>query len=179
MQLRDYQQTLVDGVRAHWAAGKRNVLAVAPTGAGKCLGRGTPVMLLDGTSVPVEQVRVGDALRGPDGAPRLVVSLARGRETMFRVAQQRGDPYVVNASHIMSFRREGEVVNMRPPEVLRLGRNERMLMRGWRVESGVVGTHDVMIAELSENDYFGFEIAGPDRLFLLGDGTVTATRCET
>lgn len=173
MQLRDYQQTLVDEVRAQWAAGKRNVLAVAPTGAGKCLGRGTPVMLFDGSVVPVENIRVGDALRGPDGLPRLVVSLARGRETMFRVAQSRGDPYVVNASHILSFRREGEVVNMRAADVVRLGRQERNALRGWRVESGQPAAHDVMLAELAENDYFGFEIAGPDRLFLLGDGTVT------
>lgn len=34
-KLRDYQQTLRDGVYAAWNAGQRNVLAVAPTGAGK------------------------------------------------------------------------------------------------------------------------------------------------
>lgn len=34
-KLRDYQQTLKDGVYAAWNAGQRNVLAVAPTGAGK------------------------------------------------------------------------------------------------------------------------------------------------
>lgn len=35
MQLRDYQQELHDGIYAQWAAGKRNVLAVLPTGGGK------------------------------------------------------------------------------------------------------------------------------------------------
>lgn len=34
-KLRDYQQALKDGVYAAWNAGQRNVLAVAPTGAGK------------------------------------------------------------------------------------------------------------------------------------------------
>jgi len=35
MQLRDYQQKLHDDIYAQWAAGKRNVLAVLPTGGGK------------------------------------------------------------------------------------------------------------------------------------------------
>lgn len=35
MTLRDYQQTLVGDVRAQWTSGKRNVLAVMPTSAGK------------------------------------------------------------------------------------------------------------------------------------------------
>lgn len=35
IQLRPYQQTLIDGIRAQYRAGTRSVLAVAPTGAGK------------------------------------------------------------------------------------------------------------------------------------------------
>jgi DNA repair protein RadD len=35
LQLRPYQTRLIDGIRAEWKAGKRRILAVAPTGSGK------------------------------------------------------------------------------------------------------------------------------------------------
>ena len=66
-ELRPYQLELVASARHAFAAGKRRVLLQAPTGPGKCLGRGTPVPLFDGVVVPVE---VGDLLTGPDGEPR-------------------------------------------------------------------------------------------------------------
>ena len=71
-------------------------------GAGKCMGKGTKVLLASGRTKAVEDVLVGDLLMGPDGAPREVLSLARGRETMYRVVQNKGEDYVVNASHNLS-----------------------------------------------------------------------------
>jgi len=75
--------------------------------SGKCLARGTPVMLHDGTIRPVEEIRVGDLLMGDDSAPRRVLSLARGRERMVRVVPTAGyhEPYTVNRSHILSVQR--------------------------------------------------------------------------
>ena len=72
--------------------------------SGKCLARGTPVMMADGSTRPVEDIRVGDQLMGDDSLPRNVLSLARGREKMVRVEPIAGyaDPYTVNASHILS-----------------------------------------------------------------------------
>lgn len=143
--LRDYQATLLRGVVAEWAAGARNVLAVLPTGGGKCLGRGTPVMLYDGRVVPVEDVRVGDRLMGPDSRPRRVLSLARGRERMYRVVPTKGDPYVVNESHILSLRRTGirstpkylsqvggEVVNISVVDYVGRSATFKHEHKGWR-----------------------------------------------
>src|SRR4051812_44453905 len=48
--------------------------------AGKCLAKGTPVLLYDGTIKAVEEIRVGDQLMGDDSTPRNVLSLARGQE---------------------------------------------------------------------------------------------------
>ena len=82
-------------------------------GGGKCLGIDTPVLMHDGTVKKVQYVLVGDVLMGDDSTPRHVLSLARGRETMVRVVPTQGDPYVVNASHILSLRYEqGDVVDM-------------------------------------------------------------------
>lgn len=177
--LRDYQDDFVAKVREA-LKGARAVLLVAATGAGKCLARGTPVMMFDGTIKAVENVAVGDLLMGPDSKPRSVVSLARGREMMYRITPTKGDPYTVNESHILSLRnKHGEVINASILELSELlpyvGHRGFM---GWRVPGVLRGdlTPDLVpitISKLEEDDYFGFEIAGPDRLFLLGDFTVT------
>lgn len=146
VSLRPYQQTSVTDIRAEFRAGHHAVLFVLPTGGGKCLGRGTPVMKFDGTIVPVEDVRVGDQLMGPDSKPRTVVSLARGREMLYRVTPTKGDPYVVNESHILSLkrtatrsnpqypceRRSGEIVNISVSEYLQKSKNWKHIHKGWR-----------------------------------------------
>lgn len=82
-------------------------LGVSPTGSGKCLGKGTGILMADGSIKKVEDVRVGDLLLGPDSKPRRVVSLARGREMMYQVSQQGADSYVCNESHILSLKVRG------------------------------------------------------------------------
>ena len=46
--LRNYQDNAVKMVDQHWNEGVRRVMLCAPTGAGKCLAQGTPVLLHDG-----------------------------------------------------------------------------------------------------------------------------------
>jgi DNA repair protein RadD len=104
MALRDYQLKLKANIYAAWDEGAKHVMSVAPTGSGKCLGRGTPILMFDGTVKLVEDVRVGDFLMGPDSSPRGVVSLARGREAMYRVVPVKGEAHLVNESHILALR---------------------------------------------------------------------------
>src|SRR5690606_5828158 len=85
---------------------KPRLMVQLPCGGGKCLGKDTPVMMYDGRVKPVQDIRVGDLLIGPDSQPRTVLSLARGREMMYRITPTKGDPYVVNASHILSLRKQ-------------------------------------------------------------------------
>ena len=99
----------LDDMTGGWQPSDLIIIAARPS-MGKCLGRGTPVMMYDGTVKPVEDVRVGDLLMGDDSTPRTVRSLARGREPMYWVRQKRGMDYRVNESHILSLkksRREG------------------------------------------------------------------------
>ena len=67
---------------------------------GKCLGKGTKVMMYDGTFKKVEDVVKGDKLMGDDSTPRNVLSIARGQEEMYWVRQNKGIDYRVNKSHI-------------------------------------------------------------------------------
>lgn len=178
IRLRDYQQDAVDGIRAAYKQGRRAVLFVLPTGGGKCLGRGTPVLMFDGTIKPVDDIQVGDLLMGPDSAPRRVLSLARGRELLYRVTPTKGDAYVVNESHILSLRNDrGVVKNIPLREYLDEPHHWKIRNPGWRVPGILRGDltpelSHITVTPIGEGDYFGFEIDG-DHLFMLGDFTVT------
>jgi len=101
--------------------GKGDLVIIAARPAmGKCLGRGTKVVMFDGTLKNVEDIEVGDQLMGDDSTPRNVLSLARGREKMYWVRQNKGIDYRVNESHILSLKRSrnegkhkhGDVLNI-------------------------------------------------------------------
>jgi hypothetical protein len=87
-----------------WAVKKGRAAIFASFGLGKCHGIDTPIMMADGSIKPVQHVDVGDALMGDDGTPRRVLSLARGREEMFRITLKNGDSYTCNASHVLALR---------------------------------------------------------------------------
>jgi len=75
-----------------------------PCGRGKCLGKDTRILMYDGTIKMVQDVLVGDVLMGDDSGPRNVLSLARGRENMYKIGCKKGDGYIVNESHILSLK---------------------------------------------------------------------------
>jgi len=80
------------------------VICTGPPGTGKCHGRGTKLLKADGKKVAVEDVRVGDLLMGDDSTPRTVLSLAAGKDTLYRVTPLRGgESFTVNSEHIMVF----------------------------------------------------------------------------
>lgn len=80
------------------------LLISAVEGFGKCLGRGTPVLLFDGTIRAVEDIVDGDLLMGPDSMPRRVSGCHRGRGPLYRVTPTKGDSFVANDRHILSLR---------------------------------------------------------------------------
>lgn len=73
-------------------------------GQGKCLGKGTKVLMYDLSTKKVEDIQIGDKLMGPDGTCRNVLSISRGREQMYWVCQNKGMNYRVNESHILSLK---------------------------------------------------------------------------
>lgn len=101
-----YQEDFVAEILACCST-RSDFIVQAATGKGKCLAKGTPVLMFDGRVLPVENIRVGDRLMGPDSTPRTVGSLAHGEEEMFRVTPTKGDAYTVNRSHILSLRITG------------------------------------------------------------------------
>jgi replicative DNA helicase len=74
------------------------------TSSGKCVKLGTPIILYDGKVVPVEQIRPGDRLMGPDGTPRKVLRTNRGRAPLFEIRPKRlaGDSWYANEDHLLT-----------------------------------------------------------------------------
>jgi superfamily II DNA or RNA helicase len=114
-----------------------------PCGFGKCHAKDTPIMLHSGKIKMVQDIRVNDQLMGDDSTPRNVLSLAKGREIMYKIIPTKGDPYIVNESHILSLKvsgsggrwKKGEIVDISVKDYLNLpksyhGKGGTLL--GWR-----------------------------------------------
>eukprot|EP00768_Dysnectes_brevis_P002898 gnl/Dysnectes_brevis/2115_a2457_1710.p1 GENE.gnl/Dysnectes_brevis/2115_a2457_1710~~gnl/Dysnectes_brevis/2115_a2457_1710.p1 ORF type:complete len:638 (+),score=204.94 gnl/Dysnectes_brevis/2115_a2457_1710:1172-3085(+) len=71
-------------------------------GVGKCLGRGTPVLMIDGRFKNVEDVHEGDILMGDDGTPRNVLSTVANRAPMYQVSMSSCDPFTCNGDHLLT-----------------------------------------------------------------------------
>ena len=94
----------LDEVIRHLECMASSVIA-APSGSGKCHGLGTKILMYDGAIKNVEDVIVGDQLMGNDSAPRTVLSLARGRDQMYKINPTSGGySFTCNRAHIMSLR---------------------------------------------------------------------------
>lgn len=100
-KVEDRQPEAIEKVVAHLKQYSGGI-AVLPTGIGKCLGRGTPVIRADGRVVPVEDVRAGDRLMGPDGTARTVLSTNQGRGPLYRIDPVKGEPWVCNDMHVLT-----------------------------------------------------------------------------
>lgn len=81
------------------------VLLCGPTGSGKCLGFGTPVLMFDGTLKMVQDVKPLDVLMGPDSKPRVVLNVTSGRRPMYQINPTKGDAWSCNDMHIMTLKR--------------------------------------------------------------------------
>jgi replicative DNA helicase len=89
----------------------------APDGQGKCLAKGTKVIMFDGSLKPVETLEVGDRLMGPDSRPRTIKALGHGWGPMYWVRQKRGLDYRVNDAHILALLQRDEHGNKKPVEM--------------------------------------------------------------
>ena len=132
--------TNLDRLTSGWQKSDLVIIAARPA-MGKCLGKGTRVVMYDGSLKKVEDVRVGDQLMGDDSTPRRVLSLARGRERMYWVRQNRGMDYRVNESHILSLKRSrtegphtnGDVLNISVRDYLSKAPKFKTNYKGYKV----------------------------------------------
>lgn len=137
--LRDYQRRAIDDLRRSYTSGHRAPCLVLPTGGGKCLGIGTPVLMFDGHIVAVEDVRADDALMGPDGEPRRVLSIARGTGPLYRINPARGQPWTCNDVHVLTLvhTETGRIVDIDLKSYMSETKHFRHLHKQFAPENGI------------------------------------------
>lgn len=115
-------------------------LVVQATG---CHAKGQGILMHDGSVKLVEDICVGDSLMGNDSSARNVLNLYRGKEEMARIVPIKGDPFVVNLSHILSLRKTptprkypgmNKFVNISVKDYLQKGNNFKHLYKLYRTE---------------------------------------------
>lgn len=124
----------------------QSLFLVMATGSGKCLGKGTPIIMFDGTTKKVEDIKSGELLIGPDSEKRTVLSICKGKEMLYKVTPVKGEPYIVNESHILSLKRtsrgsgaanrstklDGSIVNISVKDYLNQSDTFKHIHKGYR-----------------------------------------------
>lgn len=146
------------------------VLVTAPSGVGKCHGKGTQILMYNMTKKNVEDVVVGDKVMGADGSPRTVLNLSRGFGKLYRIDQVKGDSYVVNENHVLSLKpsisykslglNAGDVHNVGMQDFLSYSCGMQTNMKGYKAD----------LINLNNNSYFDLDDAYMLGLWL-ADGT--------
>ena len=140
-----------------------------------CFAKGTPIMLADGSVLPVEEITINHYLMGDDRqSQREVLYLERGTETMFRFTYEDGSSHTFNESHILCLihrdTHEKKEITVKTWNMLKGVEQSRYCI--YRVVLGVyhlLGIHHV--ENIGEGKYYGFLVDGNHK-FLAGDGTV-------
>lgn len=118
------------------------IILAAKRSSGKCLGKGTKIIMFDGTLKNVEDIVIGDKLMGDDSSPRIVKSLARGREMMYWIRQKVGINYRVNESHILSLEwarcrnnsyEKNQRIDIKLLDYLKLNKTTQEFLKGYKV----------------------------------------------
>jgi len=109
-------------------------ILIGNSGVGKCHGKGTKILMYDGSIKNVEDVVVGDLLMGDDSTPRKVLSLARGKDNMYRVIPNKGDEFICNEPHILSLKNTNtkNIVNISIEDYLKTSQNWKNNHKLWR-----------------------------------------------
>jgi hypothetical protein len=120
------------------------IVVAGQSGHGKCLAKGTPVLMWNGEIKKVEDIKSGEKLIGPDSNCRNVQSVSSGVEMLYKIIPTRGIPYVVNESHILSLLKrnvwshgkkviKNELVNISVKDFLELSSTAQRNLYGYHV----------------------------------------------
>ena len=83
-----------------------NILIKAYAGAGKCLGKNTPILMYDGKIKLVQDINIGDLLMGDDSTPRKIIKTNVGHGELFKIIPTKGSEWVCNDVHVLTHHHE-------------------------------------------------------------------------
>lgn len=133
--------------------------------SGKCLAKGTKVLMYDGSLKNVEDIKIGDKVMTPDSSYATVTNLGHGFEEMYEVMPYQGkyeDTYEVNKSHILALfdTKTRQYLNMEVSDYLKLSESRKKQLCGYRARI------EFKYKETEEDPYeYGFRIASTEGLY--------------
>lgn len=133
--------------------------------SGKCLARGTKVLMYDGSLKNVEDIKIGDKVMTPDSSYATVTNLGNGYEEMYEVQPYQGkyeSTYTVNKSHILALydTKTGQYLNMEVSKYLKLSESRKKQLCGYRARI------EFKYQETEEDPYeYGYRIASTEGLY--------------
>lgn len=149
------------------------------TGLGKCHGWGTGIRMFDGTVKEVQDIVVGDELMGDeqldiDPVPRVVLSLARGRDMMIKVKpNEPNTDFICNLPHLLTLSNQYTTIDVPISDYIEFNYTYKYYKLFRPTTSKELPTLiDFRLEILGEDDYYGFTLTGNGR-YLLKSGIVT------
>lgn len=167
--LRPEQVKLKTDIYDAWNSGQKNVLAVLPTGMGKCLGRDTSILMHDGSVKLVQYIVVGDKLMGPDSAARVVLSVCQGRSGLFKIQPIKGESWICNDIHVLTLKHTetNDVIDIPLDHYLKKNKTFRHVFKQFRVgvdfPKSPIWTDPYLLGlYLAEGTYSAAQITNPE-----------------
>ena len=133
--------------------------------SGKCLAKGTKVLMYDGSLKNVEDIKIGDKVMTPDSSYATVTNLGHGFEEMYEVQPYQGkyeSTYTVNKSHILALydTKTGQYLSMELSKYLKLSESRKKQLCGYRARI------EFKYQETDEDPYeYGYQIASTEGLY--------------
>lgn len=133
--------------------------------SGKCLAKGTKVLMYDGSLKNVEDIKIGDKVMTPDSSYATVTNLGHGFEEMYEVQPYQGkyeSTYTVNKSHILALydTKTGQYLNMEVSKYLKLSESRKKQLCCYRARI------EFKYQETDEDPYeYGYRIASTEGLY--------------
>lgn len=107
----------------------------------RCFEKDTPVLMFDGTTKMVQDIKVGNLVMGHDSKPRTVGTIETGIDNMYKVRSSddlRGFEYGCNEQHVLTLKycsddhrydvKKGDIIDISIKDYLNLpGRHKRLL----------------------------------------------------
>lgn len=118
----------------------KNVFLTGAAGSGKCLGKNTPIIMYNGEVKNIQNIKKGEQVMGDDSLPRNVLSITSGNDYMYLVKTSKGDSYIVNSHHILTFQ---------TIKTIKFFKNKYLLK--WGNKNGVVKSKYFETLEKAEN----------------------------
>ncbi len=142
-----------------------------------CFAPKTLIPLYDGFVKLVEDIQVGDLLKGPDGMPRKVLAVCNGTDQMYKVTQSKGATYIVNSKHKLCLvDHNNKEVRLTVSSYLDLEMKDKDVLYGYRVKSiddRIIEKSTISVEPYGSpnGQYYGF-LLDRDHKFLFTDDTV-------